>query len=63
MTNLNPLQARRIKKSKRCFRIILRYKQSAFEMQPREKKTKDMKIRISVLKLKITPNSVIFQRF
>ena len=32
-------------------------------MQPREKKTKDMEIRISVLKLKITPNSVIFQRF
>ena len=55
MTNLNPLQARRIKKFKRGFRIILRYKQSAFEMQPREKKNKEMEIRISVLKLKITP--------
>lgn len=32
-------------------------------MQPRETKTKDMEIRISVLKLKITPNSVIFQGF
>lgn len=55
MTNLNPLQARRIKKSKRCFRIIFRYKQSTFEMQPREKKNKEMEIRVSVLKLKITP--------